>query len=70
MEHTHFYSDHNEGGTRHSALSLDKSHVFAGHYHRDTTPDEVEYHAFFTPCETVFRVERHSVPPGAKPLPP
>ncbi len=28
MEHTHFYSEHGEGG----------------HYHNDTTPEEVEYH--------------------------
>jgi len=31
MEHTHCFSDHNEGG----------------HCHEDTTPDEVEYEAYF-----------------------
>jgi len=40
LEHTHFFSDHNQGG----------------HYHYDTTPDEVEYEGYFVPCEKVFRV--------------
>jgi len=40
LEHTHFFSDHNQGG----------------HYHYDTTPDEVEYEGFFAPCEHVFRI--------------
>jgi len=40
LEHTHFYSEHGDGG----------------HYHYDTTPDDVEYFGFFTPCDTVFRL--------------
>jgi len=51
-EHTHFYSDHNEGG----------------HYHYDTTPNEVEYHGFYVPAPRIFRVQRHSVPAGCKPI--
>eukprot|EP00026_Physarum_polycephalum_P006978 Phypoly_transcript_07031.p1 GENE.Phypoly_transcript_07031~~Phypoly_transcript_07031.p1 ORF type:complete len:282 (-),score=36.28 Phypoly_transcript_07031:88-933(-) len=40
LEHTHFFSDHNQ----------------AGHYHYDTTPDEVEYEGYFVPAEQIFRV--------------
>lgn len=40
LAHTHFYSDHGDGG----------------HYHYDTTPDEVEYEGYFVPCEKVFRI--------------
>lgn len=47
MEHTHFYSEHGQGG----------------HYHNDVTPDEVIYHGFYTPCERVYRVARHQKPP-------
>lgn len=40
LEHTHFFSDHNQGG----------------HYHYDTTPEDVEYEGYFVPCEQVFRI--------------
>jgi hypothetical protein len=45
MEHTHCFSDHNEGG----------------HYHDDTTPDEVEYEAFFNVASTIYRIDRPDV---------
>jgi len=41
MEHTHFFSDHNQGG----------------HYHYDTTPEIVEYFGYYVPCDEVYRVE-------------
>jgi len=41
LEHTHFFSDHNE----------------AGHYHYDVTPKEVEYEGYYVLCETVYRVQ-------------
>lgn len=40
LEHTHFYSQHGDGG----------------HYHFDTTPKEVEYEAYLVPAEEVFRI--------------
>jgi len=40
LEHTHFYSAHGDGG----------------HYHFDTTPLEVEYEAYFVPCQEVYRL--------------
>lgn len=42
MEHTHCFSDHNEGG----------------HYHADTTPDEVSYEAYFNIAEVLYRIDR------------
>ena len=45
MEHTHCFSDHNEGG----------------HYHDDTTPDEVEYEAYFNVASTIYRIDRPQV---------
>jgi hypothetical protein len=45
MEHTHCFSDHNEGG----------------HYHNDTTPDEVEYEAFFNVASAIYRIDRPGV---------
>jgi len=44
LEHTHFYS-------------LDKNSHEGGHYHYDTTPDEIEYEGYFSLAEKVYRVE-------------
>ncbi|CAJ0948283.1 unnamed protein product, partial [Mesorhabditis belari] len=41
MEHTHCFSKHGDGG----------------HYHYDTTPEEVEYEGWFAPAEKVFRID-------------
>lgn len=45
MEHTHCFSDHNEGG----------------HCHEDTTPDEVEYEAYFNVASVLYRIDRSVV---------
>ncbi|PIO70222.1 hypothetical protein TELCIR_07934 [Teladorsagia circumcincta] len=42
MEHTHCYSDHQDGG----------------HYHIDTTPETVEYEGWFTAAEKIYRVDQ------------
>jgi len=42
LEHTHFFSKHGD----------------AGHYHYDTTPDEVSYEGYYVPCEEVYRVAK------------
>ena len=42
MEHTHCFSDHNQGG----------------HYHEDTTPDEVGYEAYFNVASVLYRIDR------------
>lgn len=42
IEHTHCFSDHNEGG----------------HYHYDTTPEDVRYEAWFNAAEVLYRIER------------
>ncbi|XP_014666301.1 PREDICTED: ester hydrolase C11orf54 homolog [Priapulus caudatus] len=42
VEHTHCFSQHGEGG----------------HYHYDTTPEEVAYHGFFNVAECLYRVDR------------
>ena len=42
LEHTHFFSAHGQGG----------------HYHYDLTPEHVEYHGYFMPCERIFRVAK------------
>jgi hypothetical protein len=44
MEHTHCYSEHGD----------------SGHYHDDTTPDEVEYEGYFVPAETIYRIDQVS----------
>ncbi|XP_042909655.1 ester hydrolase C11orf54 homolog isoform X1 [Parasteatoda tepidariorum] len=44
VEHTHCFSDHNEGG----------------HYHYDITPDSVEYEGYFNVCHELFRIDRPS----------
>lgn len=44
LEHTHCFSEHNEGG----------------HYHFDTTPDEVEYEAYFNIAKRIYRIDRPS----------
>ncbi|KAK5965596.1 Ester hydrolase [Trichostrongylus colubriformis] len=41
MEHTHCYSDHNDGG----------------HYHADTTPNDIEYEGWFTAAEKIYTVD-------------
>ncbi|XP_078588340.1 ester hydrolase C11orf54 homolog [Branchiostoma floridae x Branchiostoma japonicum] len=45
VEHTHCFSHHGEGG----------------HYHYDTTPEEVEYRGYFLPAEYIYRVDRPKV---------
>ncbi|TVY30246.1 Ester hydrolase-like protein [Lachnellula hyalina] len=42
MEHTHCFSDHNEGG----------------HYHDDITPADVEYEAYFNVADVLYRIDR------------
>ncbi|CAN8016073.1 hypothetical protein HPB47_017505 [Ixodes persulcatus] len=41
IEHTHCFSDHKQGG----------------HYHYDTTPDEVEYLGYFNVAEWLYRID-------------
>jgi hypothetical protein len=42
MEHTHCFSNHGDGG----------------HYHFDTTPEDVEYEAYLSPAELLYRIDR------------
>ncbi|KAH6642566.1 hypothetical protein C7974DRAFT_385680 [Boeremia exigua] len=42
IEHTHCFSDRGEGG----------------HYHYDTTPEDVEYEAWFNVAEVLYRIDR------------
>jgi len=42
MDHTHCFSEHGQGG----------------HYHYDVTPEEVEYEAYLTLAEQVYRVDK------------
>ncbi len=42
VEHTHCFSDHGEGG----------------HYHYDTSPDEIEYEAYYCMAEEIYRIDR------------
>eukprot|EP00731_Ephydatia_muelleri_P036693 Em0306g1a len=42
VEHTHCFSDHGCGG----------------HYHYDVTPQEVEYLAYYTLAEKLYRIDR------------
>ncbi|XP_077197560.1 ester hydrolase C11orf54 homolog [Paroedura picta] len=42
LEHTHCFSHHGDGG----------------HYHTDTTPEDVEYLGYFAPAEYLFRIDR------------
>jgi len=48
VEHTHFFSEHGEGG----------------HYHYDTTPQDIEYEGFFVPCGEVWRLGQPSPNPS------
>merc|ERR1740117_1616127 len=41
LDHTHFYNDKLGQG---------------GHYHYDTTPDDVEYFGYFVPAEAIYRI--------------
>ncbi|CAH1802358.1 unnamed protein product [Owenia fusiformis] len=45
IEHFHCFSEHGEGG----------------HYHWDTTPQEVEYRAYFNVAENIYRIDRPTV---------
>ncbi|KAK3736255.1 hypothetical protein QZH41_008082 [Actinostola sp. cb2023] len=45
VEHFHGYGNHGEGG----------------HYHYDTTPDDVQYVGYFTPAEKLYRMDKPSV---------
>lgn len=42
IEHTHCFSEHGEGG----------------HYHYDTTPEEVQYEAWFNVAEVLYRIDK------------
>lgn len=42
MEHTHCFSDHNQGG----------------HYHYDTTPDNVKYVAYLNVAQSIYRIDQ------------
>jgi hypothetical protein len=42
MEHTHCFSHHGDGG----------------HYHFDTTPEDVEYEAYLNAAEVLYRIDR------------
>ena len=42
VEHTHGYSKVNKTG---------------GHYHYDTTPEEIEYLGYFSPAEHIYRID-------------
>ncbi|KAF8791779.1 Ester hydrolase C11orf54 like protein [Argiope bruennichi] len=42
VEHTHCFSDHGVGG----------------HYHEDTTPEDVEYEGYFSLAETLYRIDQ------------
>jgi hypothetical protein len=44
IEHTHCFSEHGQGG----------------HYHFDTSPDEVEYEGYFNIAEILYRIDRPS----------
>jgi hypothetical protein len=45
LEHTHFFLNHGD----------------AGHYHYDTTLEEIKYKAFLVPAEHLFRIESFSI---------
>ena len=45
VEHAHCFSSHGEGG----------------HYHYDVTPEEVEYHGYYTVAEELWRIDRPAV---------
>lgn len=60
LEHTHFVSDHGEG-----TMQIDVLTAVGGHYHYDVTPDEIEYWAYFVPCQVAYRIER-AYPPKHK----
>jgi len=42
VEHTHCFSNHGEGG----------------HYHHDTTPEQVDYLGYFSPAEIFYRIDK------------
>jgi len=47
VEHSHFFSDHGEGG----------------HYHYDITPNDVEYVGYYVPAEELVRIGQPSAAP-------
>eukprot|EP01120_Amphizonella_sp_Union-15-10_P009359 TRINITY_DN3522_c0_g1_i1.p1 TRINITY_DN3522_c0_g1~~TRINITY_DN3522_c0_g1_i1.p1 ORF type:complete len:320 (-),score=68.50 TRINITY_DN3522_c0_g1_i1:72-1031(-) len=51
LEHTHFFSERNDGG----------------HYHYDISPSEVEYLGYFLPAEKLYRIDAAVLPPGFVP---
>ncbi|OQV13436.1 Ester hydrolase C11orf54-like protein [Hypsibius exemplaris] len=50
LEHSHGHSLLDEKG--------ECEHSHGGHYHYDTTPDEVEYVGFFNAAEALYRIDR------------
>ena len=44
VEHTHFYT-------------LNKGMNEGGHYHYDTTPDEIEYEGYFNTAQRIYRID-------------
>lgn len=50
IEHTHCFSEHNEGG----------------HYHYDTTPEEVKYVAYLNTAKTLYRVDQPASNPATR----
>ena len=48
-EHFHCFSMHGQGG----------------HYHWNTTPDEVEYRGYFVLADNVYRIDQPPTPPKA-----
>lgn len=44
--------EHSHGWTQHSWPEE------AGHYHYDTTPEDVEYHALYTVAQKILRIDR------------
>lgn len=49
LEHTHFFSDHGEGG----------------HYHYDTTPKDIEYVGYYVPAEELWRIGQPTDTPSS-----
>jgi len=51
LEHTHFFSHNGKDG---------------GHYHYDTTPEQVEYEGYYNIATDLYRVGRPAIPPQSK----
>eukprot|EP00794_Sanderia_malayensis_P003459 gene3459-3955_t len=52
VEHTHCFSEHGEGG----------------HYHYDTTPDDVYYEGYYCLAEEIYRIDRPKLTHSNMPL--